>query len=176
MLDEPTNHLDVESREALEDAIDAYDGTVLFVSHDRALIDAVATHTLALEDQTLTLRIGDYNDFMAAKEQAAAPPPPPPRAAAPKADKPKPAAAAQAPKPAPANRTPQRVRRKLADLEGRVAEREAEIARLESELADPGHHRRLRVARHRRREAPRRAGGALLAVPRVGVGRRSPPR
>jgi ABC-type Mn2+/Zn2+ transport system ATPase subunit len=78
VLDEPTNHLDVESREALEDAIEAYDGTVLFVSHDRALIDAVATHTLALEDQALTLRIGDYNDFMAAKEQAAAPPPPPP--------------------------------------------------------------------------------------------------
>ena len=47
VLDEPTNHLDIESREALEDALEAFDGTVLFVSHDRALIDAVATHTLA---------------------------------------------------------------------------------------------------------------------------------
>jgi ATP-binding cassette subfamily F protein 3 len=138
VLDEPTNHLDIESREALEDAIEAYDGTVLFVSHDRALIDAVATHTLALEDQTLTLRIGDYNDFMAAKDQAAAPPPPPPRPAKqPKAAAPKPAATAPEAKAAPANRTPQRVRRKLADLENRVADREAEIARLESELADP---------------------------------------
>ena len=143
VLDEPTNHLDVESREALEDAIEAYDGTVLFVSHDRALIDAVATHTLALEDQTLTLRIGDYNDYMAAKDEAAAPPPPPPRPARPPraaAVKPAPAAPAageaKAP-PAPANRTPQRLRRKLADLEHRVADREAEIARLESELADP---------------------------------------
>ncbi len=51
VLDEPTNHLDVESREALEDALDAYDGTILLISHDRALIDAVATHTASLEDQ-----------------------------------------------------------------------------------------------------------------------------
>ena len=50
VLDEPTNHLDVESREALEAALEAYDGTVLMVSHDRALIDAIATHTLAIED------------------------------------------------------------------------------------------------------------------------------
>jgi ATP-binding cassette subfamily F protein 3 len=136
VLDEPTNHLDVESREALEDAIEAYDGTVLFVSHDRALIDAVATHTLALEDQALTLRIGDYNDFMAAKEQASAPPPQrPPGPPREKAEKP--AAKAAAKPAASVSRTPQRVRRKLADLEGRIAERETEIARLESELADP---------------------------------------
>jgi ATP-binding cassette subfamily F protein 3 len=135
VLDEPTNHLDIESREALEDAIDAYDGTVLFVSHDRALIDAVATHTLALEHQALTLRIGDYNDYVAAREQAAAPPPPPkPAAAKPKpAPKPEPKAA----RPAPAARPPQRVQRKLADLEAKIADREQEIGRLESELADP---------------------------------------
>jgi ATP-binding cassette subfamily F protein 3 len=135
VLDEPTNHLDIESREALEDAIEAYDGTVLFVSHDRALIDAVATHTLALEHQALTLRIGDYNDYVAAREQAAPPPPPPKPAAA----KPKPAAAKPKPEPktAPAARPPQRVQRKLADLEARIASREEEIGRLESELADP---------------------------------------
>ncbi len=68
VLDEPTNHLDVESREALEDALNAYDGTILFVSHDRALIDGVATETLALEDQRLTLRPGDYNDYVRAVE------------------------------------------------------------------------------------------------------------
>ena len=50
VLDEPTNHLDAESREALEAALEAYDGTILMVSHDRALIDAIATHTLAIED------------------------------------------------------------------------------------------------------------------------------
>ena len=45
VLDEPTNHLDIESREALEDALDSFPGTILFVSHDRALIEALATRT-----------------------------------------------------------------------------------------------------------------------------------
>ena len=58
VLDEPTNHLDVESREALEDALDAFDGTILFVSHDRALIDAVADETLSVERHRLVLRAG----------------------------------------------------------------------------------------------------------------------
>ena len=58
VLDEPTNHLDTESREALEDALEAFDGTVVLVSHDRALIDAIATHTLAIEDGAVVMRIG----------------------------------------------------------------------------------------------------------------------
>ena len=66
VLDEPTNHLDVEAREALEDALDAYDGTVLLVSHDRALIDAVATHTASIENRRIVLRHGDYNDYLEA--------------------------------------------------------------------------------------------------------------
>ena len=53
VLDEPTNHLDLESREALEAALEAFPGTVLLVSHDRALIDAVAERTLAIEDRSL---------------------------------------------------------------------------------------------------------------------------
>jgi ATP-binding cassette subfamily F protein 3 len=48
VLDEPTNHLDLESREALELALDAFPGTVLLVSHDRALLDAVAHRLLAI--------------------------------------------------------------------------------------------------------------------------------
>ncbi len=134
VLDEPTNHLDVESREALEEALDAYDGTVLFVSHDRALIDAVATHTLAVGERALTMRFGDYNDYLAALE--ARPPRPAP---APPAPRP-----AKQPKPAPALATapsrkaaPQRVQRKIAELENRIARVEAELAGLERELADP---------------------------------------
>ena len=51
VLDEPTNHLDLESREALEAALEAFPGTVLLVSHDRALLDAVAQRTLAIEER-----------------------------------------------------------------------------------------------------------------------------
>ena len=51
ILDEPTNHLDIESREALEDALRAFQGAVLLVSHDRALLDAVGTRTVAVEDR-----------------------------------------------------------------------------------------------------------------------------
>ena len=50
VLDEPTNHLDLESREALEAALEAFPGAVLLVSHDRALLDAVAERTVAIEE------------------------------------------------------------------------------------------------------------------------------
>src|SRR5947209_6676553 len=53
VLDEPTNHLDLESREALEAALEAFPATVLLVSHDRALLDAAAERTLAIEDNEL---------------------------------------------------------------------------------------------------------------------------
>ena len=78
VLDEPTNHLDVEAREALEEALDAYEGTVVLVSHDRALIDAVATHTASIENRHIVLRHGDYNDYLEAIAER--PPPPPPAA------------------------------------------------------------------------------------------------
>ncbi len=62
ILDEPTNHLDIESREALEDALSAFEGAVILVSHDRALLEAVGTRTLVCEDGELrsyTRRLGD---------------------------------------------------------------------------------------------------------------------
>ncbi len=63
LLDEPTNHLDVESREALEAALIAFPGTVLLVSHDRALIDAVAARTLAIEDAALRSYEGGWAEY-----------------------------------------------------------------------------------------------------------------
>ncbi len=68
MLDEPTNHLDIESREALEDALLGFPGTVLLVSHDRALIEALATRTLAIEDGRLIAREGAFGDYARAHE------------------------------------------------------------------------------------------------------------
>src|SRR5215208_447392 len=71
VLDEPTNHLDVESREALEAALEAFPGTLLLVSHDRALVDAVAHRTIALEDRSLNSYDGGWAEFARRKEEAA---------------------------------------------------------------------------------------------------------
>src|SRR5205823_4902210 len=64
VLDEPTNHLDLESREALEAALEAFPGTVLLVSHDRALLDAVAERTLAIEEGQLHSYAGGWADYV----------------------------------------------------------------------------------------------------------------
>src|SRR6266498_3122074 len=77
VVDEPTNHLDLESREALEAALEAFPGTILLVSHDRALIDAVAERTLALEDRTVRSYDGGWADYVRRREERATPPPAP---------------------------------------------------------------------------------------------------
>jgi ATP-binding cassette subfamily F protein 3 len=78
ILDEPTNHLDIESREALEDALRAFQGAVLLVSHDRALLDAVGTRTIAVEGPThpRTLRSyeGGWPEYVRVREERRADP------------------------------------------------------------------------------------------------------
>ena len=64
VLDEPTNHLDLESREALEAALENFPATVLLVSHDRALLDAVAERTLAIENGTIRSYDGGWADYV----------------------------------------------------------------------------------------------------------------
>jgi len=71
ILDEPTNHLDIESREALEDALRAFTGAVLLVSHDRALLDAVGTRTVAVEDGTLHSYAGGWPEYVRVREARA---------------------------------------------------------------------------------------------------------
>ena len=78
LLDEPTNHLDLESREALEAALDAFPGTVLIVSHDRALLDAIADRTLAIEDGTIRSYEGGWAEYVAARDERAKPAEPEP--------------------------------------------------------------------------------------------------
>jgi len=68
VLDEPTNHLDLESREALEAALEAFPATVLLVSHDRALLDAVAERTLAIEDGQVRSYDGGWADYVRVSE------------------------------------------------------------------------------------------------------------
>lgn len=68
ILDEPTNHLDIVSKEILENALNHYTGTVLFVSHDRYFINTTATRILDLSNQTLTNYIGNYDYYLEKKE------------------------------------------------------------------------------------------------------------
>jgi len=121
VLDEPTNHLDVEACEALEAALDAYEGAILLVSHDRALIDAVADETLSIEGGTLVRRDGDYEDFLAATDGGV-------REKTVKK-------AAPAAKPARRPKATPEMRR-AKELAAEVSAKEDAIAQLEAELAD----------------------------------------
>ncbi len=69
ILDEPTNHLDIESREALEDALLAFPGAVLLVSHDRALLDAVGSRTIAIEQGALATYQGGWAEYVREREE-----------------------------------------------------------------------------------------------------------
>ncbi len=123
VLDEPTNHLDVESREALEAALEAFPGTILLVSHDRALLDAVPDRIVAFEERSLRSYHGGWADMERAREAESTPPEPP---------APKPQREPRAPKPRPASRTPS----ELELLEGQIATVESRIAELERKLAE----------------------------------------
>ena len=69
ILDEPTNHLDLESREALEDALQAFPGSLILVTHDRALLDAVGTRTIAVEDYALRSYVGGWAEYARVREE-----------------------------------------------------------------------------------------------------------
>jgi ATP-binding cassette subfamily F protein 3 len=142
ILDEPTNHLDVESREALEDALREFDGTVLLVSHDRALLDAVGTRTVAIEDGTLRSYAGGWAEYVRVREER--------KAAArsnggsgggkakPNASAKAAARAAAAPPASPPAQPSKNRKRQIASLERRIEAAEAALAALEDELAEPG--------------------------------------
>lgn len=63
LLDEPTNHLDIVSREALEEALDSYPGTLIMISHDRELIDNLVNKLIVMENGTVTVFLGNYTDY-----------------------------------------------------------------------------------------------------------------
>ncbi len=133
ILDEPTNHLDLESREALEAALQAFPGALLLISHDRALLDAVGTRTIALEDRTLHSYVGGWPEYVRVREERAelerdA------KAKAAKRSKPAPARPVQRAAPAPASKN---AVRQASRIEAAIEAAEAELARIEEELADP---------------------------------------
>jgi ATP-binding cassette subfamily F protein 3 len=131
IIDEPTNHLDLDSREALEDALRSYEGALLLVSHDRALLDAVGSRTIAVEDGRLRSYEGGWADYVRVREER--------RAA--EVQTPAPGRggngrrrAGQAPRPAVSKNT----KRRIATLERAIAEAESALTVVEDELADPG--------------------------------------
>jgi ATP-binding cassette, subfamily F, member 3 len=121
VLDEPTNHLDLESREALEAALEAFPGTVLLVSHDRALLDAVAERTLAIEDCELHSYDGGWAEMLRRRDERAR------RVAAP----PEPKVEKKPKPPKPRAKRPSELER----IEAEIAARESEVAALEQQLA-----------------------------------------
>jgi ATP-binding cassette subfamily F protein 3 len=164
ILDEPTNHLDLESREALEDALRSFQGSLLLVTHDRALLDAVGSRTVAIEDQGLNSYLGGWPEYARLREERKArgesptsaggarpgKAAPAPTASTPPAGsgaKARPKADAQAKtkrtpvngdgdRKAPAGPSKNR-QREQARLERAVEDAEASLAALEDELADP---------------------------------------
>src|SRR3954451_16342345 len=142
VLDEPTNHLDLESREALEAALDAFPGTVLLVSHDRALLDAIAERTLAIEDGELRAYDGGWAELLRVREEREA------RAKLePTVERAKPARKPQTPKPKP--RRPSELER----IEAEIAVREAEVTELEKKLAEDWTNVDVVAAHKRSRDA-----------------------
>jgi ATP-binding cassette subfamily F protein 3 len=151
VLDEPTNHLDLESREALESALQAFPGSLLLISHDRALLDAVGSRTVAVEDGTLRSYVGGWPEYLRLREE---------RAEAERAAKrAKPRAAKARPKPAPAAAAPSKNQQRQAKrLEAEIEAAEAALQALERELADPSAWNEPRSAAKstRRHEAAKR--------------------
>jgi ATP-binding cassette subfamily F protein 3 len=125
ILDEPTNHLDLESREALEQALDQFSGSLLLVSHDRALLDAVGKRTVAIEDGALHSYLGGWPEYVRVREERARRENVKPE----KAAKPRAKSASTAP---PSNNAKEQQR-----LEREIEAAEAWLKSLEEELSDP---------------------------------------
>jgi ATP-binding cassette, subfamily F, member 3 len=127
VLDEPTNHLDLPARQVLEAILAAYDGTLIFVSHDRYFVDALATRLWVLEDGCVTVHYGNYTAYRTrrAHPQSAAQSRPGRSAA--------PVSAAEA---SAAGRQTGAGRRTLERVEAEIAAVEARLAAIERDLAE----------------------------------------
>ena len=148
ILDEPTNHLDIQSRETLEEMLTAYDGTVVFVSHDRYFIDRVATRVWDIAKRKLVPYLGNFSDAARQKSKLSATEPPAQRSA--------PAPVAEVPPERPPMRrsgqgSESRLQKQLASAERDISRLEARLNDLSDAIAIAG------VDGHRERlEAPRR--------------------
>ena len=125
ILDEPTNHLDIAAREWVEEAVEAFDGTLLFVSHDRYFINRFATRIWELSGGTVTDYPMGFTQYQSVKAQEKQEPPTPREK---KADT----------RPAKGNRSQQAARRQLTICENTIAKLESEIADLDGQMQQVG--------------------------------------
>lgn len=144
VLDEPTNHLDLWARDALENALRRFDGTVIFVSHDRYFIDQVADHLLVFEGATVRVVYGNFSTYLALREQLKAADDGRRPASQSRAEpaRTKPSATALA---GQKNTTGQKKRRfpyrKIEDIEKDIFEHEARREAIHQELSQPETYR-----------------------------------
>ena len=180
ILDEPTNHLDLDAREALEDALRAYEGALLLVSHDRALLDAVGSRTVAVEDGTLRSYVGGWPEYVRVREERKAKPAKSgrsPRRSRSRREKPKAKANGEGQRRHGASKN---ARRRLRELEREVEQAESVLAKLEAELAAPDAWATPEASAAATRAPPRRqargrgglrplGGGERVVGPRTGA-------
>ncbi len=131
ILDEPTNHLDLQSRQFLEEVLSEFDGTLLFVSHDRYFIDSLATKVWAIEDGVLIPYMGNYTDYRTKKQPILLDVPAPIAKKTPIVEKP------AAPVGKPSNKKPARTKaRTIEDVERDIEKAEAHVKTVENALSE----------------------------------------
>jgi ATP-binding cassette subfamily F protein 3 len=132
LLDEPTNHLDMRAKEVLLEAIRNFSGTVIFVSHDRAFLDAVSTRTFELREKELRIFAGNYEDFLRQSSELS---PPPGQNEMERRDTPSPSLREIPLAPAEETAKPRRMNPiRLRQMQERCATLEEEIPRLEAAM------------------------------------------
>src|SRR6266851_5767958 len=135
MLDEPTNHLDLQSRQFLEEVLGEFEGTLLFVSHDRYFIDRLATKVWVIEDRVLIPYLGNYTEYRTRKRPIVLDVPPAPQVK--RADAEPSSAAKPAAPSRPGGKKSARLKvRTVEDVERDIEKAEAQVKALEDELAE----------------------------------------
>jgi ATP-binding cassette subfamily F protein 3 len=162
LLDEPTNHLDLASREVLEDALAAFPGTIVFISHDRYFINRIATKVLEVARGQLTVYLGDYDAYLAATARVE--PEPAVVAAAPRRRATPMMPARDGARDTRSERTARRTRQRLEEVEREIGQLEEQVRILGEALGDPALYAdgdRVREVTRERRRAEEQVAGLM---------------